>query len=201
VVGKKICFRSLKCLHFFLDHRLDADELKALLRKHAGTFTDEEIVELSNLYYAVKAGGSVPFSDFIEAIDRVVEKGEGTKTIPNNPIGIRRENMEYYNIGKAHQYTDAQLNIELTHRTPEGFLDKAAYYSCQVVRSVFDMATGWRMDNIKVDNTLNRVIYLETIAAVPGMVAAVVRHFKSLRTMRGDYGHIAMYLEEATNER
>jgi hypothetical protein len=183
--------------------RLDADELRALLRKHTGTFTDEEIVELSNLYYAVKAGGSVPFSDFIEAIDRVVEEGdgEGTKTIADNPIGIRRESMEYYNIGKAHQYTDDQLNIRLTHREPERFLDKAAYYSCQAVRLVFDMATGWRMDNIKVDNTLNRVIYLETIAAVPGMVAAVVRHFKSLRTMRGDYGHIAMYLEEATNER
>jgi hypothetical protein len=27
------------------------------------------------------------------------------------------------------------------------------------------------MDNIKVENTMNRVIYLETIAAVPGMVS------------------------------
>jgi hypothetical protein len=184
--------------------RLDAEELKALLRKHAGTFNDEEVVELSNIYYGVKAGGSVPFSDFIEAIDHVVHKGVGTKsttTTSNNPIGIRKENMEYYNIGNAHQYTDDELNIELTHRKPEGFLDQAAYYSCQAVRLLFDTATRWRMDNIKVDNTLNRVIYLETIAAVPGMVAAVVRHFKSLRTMRGDYGHIAMYLEEATNER
>lgn len=172
-----------------------------LLRKHAGAFSDTEVYELGEIYYAAKAGGSVPFSDFIEAIDRVAEKGEEAKTIKDNPIGIRKENMEYYNIGKAHQYTAEQLDIELTHRKPEGLLDRAAFHSVQAVRRVFDLATGWRMDNIRVDNTLNRVIYLETIAAVPGMVAAVVRHFKSLRNMRGDFGHIAMYLEEATNER
>lgn len=172
-----------------------------MLRKHAGAFTDAEVVELSELYYAAKAGGSVPFSDFIEAIDRVAEKGEGAKSIDNNPIGIRRELVEYYNIGKPHQYTEDQLNIDLTHRAPEGYLDKAAYYSCQAVRKIFDKATAWRMDNIKVDNTLNRVIYLETIAAVPGMVAAVVRHFSSLRRMSSDGGRIALFLEEATNER
>lgn len=172
-----------------------------LLRKHSGAFTDSEVVELSELYYAAKAGGSVPFSDFIEAIDRVAERGDGTKAIANHPIGIRRELMEYYNIGKPHQYTEDQLDIDLIHRTPQGWLDKAAYYSCQAVRYVFDVSTSWRMDNIRVDNTLNRVIYLETIAAVPGMVAAVVRHFQSLRRMSSDGGRIALFLEEATNER
>ena len=39
-------------------HRLDADELKALLRRHDDVFTDEEILELSELYYGAKAGGS-----------------------------------------------------------------------------------------------------------------------------------------------
>jgi ribosomal protein L31E len=164
-------------------------------------FTDEEVIELSELYYAAKAGGSVPFENFIAAIDRVAEKGEAIKQIKDNPIGIRRENLEYYNIGKPHSYTDDELNIDLTHRVPEGKLDKAAYYSCQAVRKVFDMATGWRMDNIRVDNTLNRVIYLETIAAVPGMVAAVVRHFRSLRQMKSDGGMLQMFLEEANNER
>ncbi|KAL3895672.1 MAG: hypothetical protein SGARI_007384 [Bacillariaceae sp.] len=109
--------------------------------------------------------------------------------------------MEYYNIGKPHSYTEAELNIDLTHRAPEGVLDKAAFYSVQAVRKVFDTATGWRMDNIRVDNTLNRVIYLETIAAVPGMVAAVIRHFRSLRQMKSDGGMLQMFLEEANNER
>lgn len=183
------------------DGRLDADELKTLLRKHKNTFSDSEIVELSEVYYAVKAGGSVPFANFIEAIDRVAEKGEAAKKITNNPIGIRQENLEYYNIGKPHSYTEEELNIDLTHRAPEGMLDKFAFYSVQAVRKVFDAATGWRMDNIRVDNTLNRVIYLETIAAVPGMVAAVVRHFRSLRQMKSDGGMLQMFLEEANNER
>ena len=48
---------------------------------------------------------------------------------------------------------------------------------------------------------MNRVIYLETIAAVPGMVAGVLRHFKSLRAMERDGGMLNMFLEEALNER
>ena len=48
---------------------------------------------------------------------------------------------------------------------------------------------------------MNRVIYLETIAAVPGMVAGVIRHFKSLRAMERDGGMLNMFLEEALNER
>ena len=48
---------------------------------------------------------------------------------------------------------------------------------------------------------MNRVIYLETIAAVPGMVAGILRHFKSLRAMERDGGMLNMFLEEALNER
>jgi len=194
------------------DGRLDPDELKLLLRKHAGTFTDEEIVEMGELYYAAKAGGSVPFNRFIEAIDSVAAKqlaAEASGKITEEHLteeeadllGIRRDGLEYVNLGKPHAYTEDELNIELTHRKPEGFLDKAAYQSVQAVRFLFDKATGWRMDNIKVDNTMNRVIFLETIAAVPGMVAAVIRHLRSLRQMKTDGGMLQMFLEEANNER
>ena len=46
-----------------------------------------------------------------------------------------------------------------------------------------------------------RLIILESIAGVPGMVAAVLRHFTSLRTLRRDHGWIHTLLEEAQNER
>ena len=62
-------------------------------------------------------------------------------------------------------------------------------------------ATGWTYGNITPEKVLNRTIYLETIAAVPGMVAAIVRHFKSLRTMQRDGGMMQMFLDEANNER
>jgi len=35
---------------------------------------------------------------------------------------------------------------------------------------------------------LQRMIFLETVAGVPGMVAGMLRHLKSLRTMERDYG-------------
>jgi len=47
----------------------------------------------------------------------------------------------------------------------------------------------------------HHAVVLETVAAVPGMVAGMLRHFRSLRTMRRDYGRIPQLLEEAENER
>ena len=47
-----------------------------------------------------------------------------------------------------------------------------------------------------------RAVVLETIAGVPGMVAGMWMHFKSLRSMKAGYGkHIREMLAEAENER
>jgi len=48
---------------------------------------------------------------------------------------------------------------------------------------------------------LNRCLFLETVAGVPGMVAGMARHLRSLRSMNRDYGWIHTLLEEAENER
>ncbi|CAE7216388.1 unnamed protein product, partial [Rhizoctonia solani] len=48
---------------------------------------------------------------------------------------------------------------------------------------------------------LMRILFLETIAGVPGMVAATLRHLRSLRLMKRDAGWIHTLLEEAENER
>jgi hypothetical protein len=48
---------------------IDAQELKHLLRKHNNAFTDEEIFQIGEEFYAGKSGGSVPFDRFVEAID------------------------------------------------------------------------------------------------------------------------------------
>ena len=48
----------------------------------------------------------------------------------------------------------------------------------------------------------HRAVVLETIAGVPGMVAGILMHFKSLRAMKTGYGkHIREMLAEAENER
>ena len=47
----------------------------------------------------------------------------------------------------------------------------------------------------------HRAVVLETVAAVPGMVAGMLMHLRSLRKMEDDRGWIKVLLEEAENER
>ena len=47
----------------------------------------------------------------------------------------------------------------------------------------------------------HRAVILETVAAVPGMVAGMLNHLKSLRNMEQDRGWIKTLLDEAENER
>lgn len=75
-----------------------------------------------------------------------------------------------------------------------------ALNAVKLIRLGFDTATGWNGE-ITTAKVMNRTIFLETIAAVPGMVAAIVRHFRSLRTMTRDGGMMQMFLDEANNER
>lgn len=48
---------------------------------------------------------------------------------------------------------------------------------------------------------MQRILFLESVAGVPGMVAGTVRHLRSLRLMERDGGWIHSLLEEAENER
>jgi hypothetical protein len=78
-------------------YRLDPEELKELLRKHSNAFSDEEIMELGELYYAAKAGGSVRFDNFIVAVDRVAAG------IDNHAEGTKYEDKaEHFRLGSRH---------------------------------------------------------------------------------------------------
>jgi hypothetical protein len=48
---------------------------------------------------------------------------------------------------------------------------------------------------------LVRMVFLESVAGVPGMVAGMLRHLHSLRRLKRDNGWIETLLEEAYNER
>jgi len=65
----------------------------------------------------------------------------------------------------------------------------------------FNFATGYTPMNPSVKSMEWRLILLESIAGVPGFVAAGFRHFRSLRRLQRDHGWIATLLEEAENER
>lgn len=96
------------------------------------------------------------------------------------------------------EYVD---KVEITHVKPESTLDKIAYYTIQLIRFNFDWMSGysWRKHTDQI--WLNRLVFLETVAGVPGSIASQLRHLKSLRTMERDHGWIHTLLEEAENER
>lgn len=178
---------------------MDAIEFKQLLRKHKNIFTEAEILEIAELFYVGNAGKSIPFDKLIDAIDRLAADKKDDE-IKSNPLGVGSCAAEYYYDLNHHQWKKDQLDIQLSHVEPQTMSDKLALAAVKLVRFGFDAATGWNGEITK-KKVLQRVIFLETIAAVPGMTAAIIRHFKSLRSMERDGGLINMFLEEATNER
>jgi len=197
---------------------IDSEELKILLSKHATSFTDDEVVELTELFYASTGGHGVEVMRFLEALDAAIaekstsgggEMSEDEKISPlveegkfkTHPLGIGTCASEYM-FSKTHgKYTPEQLEIELTHVPPVTTLDKGALFAVKCFRFGFDQATGWNRGSMTPEKILNRAIFLETVAAIPGMVAAIIRHFRSLRNMTRDGGMLNMFLEEANNER
>jgi Alternative oxidase len=69
------------------------------------------------------------------------------------------------------------------------------------IRWSFDWIAGFKTGAVSEDKYLNRVIFLETVAGIPGMVAGTLRHLSSLRRMKRDHGWIHTLLEESENER
>jgi ubiquinol oxidase len=89
------------------------------------------------------------------------------------------------------------LSIDKTdlrrHHEPRGFSDR---FALGVVRAMRASANA-----IFSDRYGHSAVVLETIAAVPGMVAASLLHLKCLRTMTDDRGWIRVLMEEAENQR
>jgi len=107
----------------------------------------------------------------------------------HKPIGFEREYKP--------PYTDTKILEEnspfIYHQEPKTFSDKLAW----------DLVSFFRIFTRAFfrDKYGHHAVVLETVAAVPGMVAGMLRHFKSLRRMERDYGWIGKLLEEAENER
>lgn len=92
--------------------------------------------------------------------------------------------------------TSALENMDVglgKHRAPSTISDTVAY---QLVRTL-----RWFPDTYFKNNHYMRVVMLETVAAIPGMVAGMLRHMKSLRRIKHDGGWILHLLHEAENER
>ncbi|KAK0119067.1 hypothetical protein ONS96_012135 [Cadophora gregata f. sp. sojae] len=111
-------------------------------------------------------------------------------------------------------------DIYYAHREPKDFSDRIALFMVRLLRFGMDTATRYKHDvevpkkvgdsNAVVETKpygmsepkwLVRMVFLESVAGVPGMVAGMIRHLHSLRRLKRDNGWIETLLEEAYNER
>lgn len=83
--------------------------------------------------------------------------------------------------------------MTLVHYKPTSTSDYFAYG--------FTKSMRWFADTFFRKRYGHRAVVLETVAAVPGMVAGMLNHLKSLRRMEQDPGWIKILLDEAENER
>ena len=81
----------------------------------------------------------------------------------------------------------------LRHHKPQNFSDRVALAFTKFLRLLADTFFKKKYGH--------RAVVLETVAAVPGMVAGMLLHLKSLRKMQDDKGWIKILLDGAANER
>lgn len=106
--------------------------------------------------------------------------------------------------------------VKVEHREPQSRGDRIALRGIHLVRGSFDFVTGYKKPKTEADvksgfkgtryemtpgKWLTRCIFLESIAGVPGMVAAFIRHLHSLRLLKRDKAWVETLLDEAYNER
>ncbi|CAE6440253.1 unnamed protein product [Rhizoctonia solani] len=103
-------------------------------------------------------------------------------------------------------YTEEELNsVSVFHRPAENLGDKLAFGLVKIARRCFDILSGYKHKPIPEGSNMSiaelrkggylmteegwlmRILFLETIAGVPGMVAATLRHLRSLRLMASIY--------------
>lgn len=102
-------------------------------------------------------------------------------------------------IWKEEEINDRLEN--LWQHKPQNFSDKVMHTIMWSLYRSFNWVTGYQPENTPVRAVEWRLIVLESFAGVPGFLAAMFRHFRSLRRLTRDHGWIHTLLEEAENER
>ncbi|CAO3669491.1 unnamed protein product [Rhizopus stolonifer] len=148
---------------------------------------------------------SIPLSRslFPALVHRTLTQKKSLDVTQDMPYNMFREVLDSKPVPMCEEFTAGQKlttqaleNIDFgagKHHEPTTLGDKGAYYAVKFLRTLPDTYFG--------KDHYMRAVMLETIAAVPGMVGAMLRHMKSLRRMSEDGGWISHLLHEAENER
>jgi hypothetical protein len=92
-------------------------------------------------------------------------------------------------------------DVKVTRKIADCIKDHLAYGAVKLTRASFDLVTRYNPEKMTERDWVNRCIFLETVAGVPGMIGGMMRHLRSLRTLERDNGWIHHLLQEAENER
>ena len=120
------------------------------------------------------------------------------KEFTDSDYGDHTGRLQNY-IWKKDEIVD-KMNTLYRH-VPKTFSDTLMNKIMYGMYHSFNFLTGYKQINPTVKAIEWRLIVLESVAGVPGFLAAAVRHFQSLRLLKRDHGWIATLLEEAENER
>lgn len=159
--------------------------------------------------YSTKSGPDVVTSDkplLLSEFPRAKEVAKSSHVVFQPSSAYIREGIFTH-----HGYDmDVIERVKPSFRAPKTFGDKAAKALVTMIRSTFDMLTGYRAapkgeendpkHKIPMNTWINRIIFLETVAAVPGLAGAMVRHLQSIRRFKRDLGWWECQIEESANE-
>jgi len=104
-----------------------------------------------------------------------------------------------------HIWTEAEVQERMAtadmKHVPQGFSELMLQKMVRVAYHGFNFVTGYNHADPPTSAIGYRLIILESVAGVPGMLGGMFRHFRSLRQLERDHGFIFTLLEEAENER
>jgi len=136
-----------------------------------------------------------------KSILKILKRNYSKNWKPNMPEHKVSINLESYKFPHPIWDLESAEKVEITHKKPETYRDKLAFYMMKTLRVTFDKISGYKPGKMNESNYLRRCLFLETIAGVPGFIGGMMRHLHSLRSLRTDGGWIHHLLEEAENER
>ncbi|KAG6376958.1 alternative oxidase [Boletus reticuloceps] len=182
-------------------------------RFHSGT-TDHNSLAKKRLNEQADIGTEGFHTKDKKALSSVLTQADAVSTVPV-PQDLRGDWVLFHPV-----YSEEEMkSVEILHKEAKTMSDKIVYKFARLMRWGFDFVSGYkhkplpREHNMTTEELiekgyilgeaawLSRILFLETIAGVPGMVAAMLRHLGSLRLMRRDSGWVHTLLEEAENER
>lgn len=130
---------------------------------------------------------------------RQYTQGALQKSSWTHPVLVRSRihtNQAIYADPSNGRYTQEQIqSVKIAHRNAKCLPDKLALETVRFLRWGMDFVTGYRANSplskpnrMTERKWITRFVFLESVAGVPGMVAGMLRHLKSIRQMKRDYG-------------